>query len=354
MSKYKGISKKTIKLILKLKKMKKDKKKAKRRIKRTLKQTPETFFGKNRVGGGGGGGFGQSHTNTIVLPNNDKQNQQKQHNDKEDELIKKENELIKKENEFIKKEGDRRFLENETKIKLLENNASDFLNFKNSLTIYEPPPKAKAKGPITRRKATLIDETIHRPIIIKKPITFVNPVEQQQREQNNTLGLNIKTEHIVEPEIIPMVDTNDNVGGATINNSSDLFVEEAPEIFGLPEEPPPPIPADEPAEEIPAEEIPAEEIPAEEIPIDEPIDAPPPLEEIPEEIPEDDRKDPNPHTIAELINLMPNKQKSSYRKFATKNGMDLEEYLLNMAQTKGYGDGVEGVSAFIEKRKPKK
>ncbi len=286
--------------------MKKDKKNAKRRIKKGKAVKQESFFGRNMVGGGGGGGFGPSHTNTIVVPNSsDKNNQQ---NNQQSEYKK------------DKETNEARFKENETKIKLLEDNQN------NSLTVI--PPKTKSKGPITWRKATVLNE-IPQFIPIKKP--FIDEKKRQEQEQQNTRSLNARTEYIIEPVMKSSVDLTDTIGGASAKNTSDtfteeVFVEETPEIFGPPE----------PPQDIP------EEIPQ---------DIPEPPQE-PE--PEPPQEPEQPTTINDLINQLSTKQRSAYNRVATKESMDIEEYLILRADANGFGDDFMGVKEYLEKKKSKK
>lgn len=310
MTKYKGINltKSDIKLIKKLKKMKKDKKKAKRKyVKKTKKQEPqETFFGKNRIGGGAGSGFtsGQTHTNTIVVPNQTPQTQQTQNN----------------------QQTELKFKENESRIKLLENKASDLLNFKDSLTIIPQ----KAKGPITRRKATLIDEDTYMPTT--KP--FTNPTEQYYKQQN-TNSLNDKTQYITEPVMKSSVDYTDNIGGATFNNSSDKFIEEAPDVFGaedipqdIPQDAPQDIPQDAPAQDDIIAQMDAE------------------LAQLDEE----EKTPKNINTIPYLISQMNPKQRAKYKSNAEKFGLSTEEYLVVKAIEKKYSGDYTGVKAYLENK----
>lgn len=302
MGNYKGInlSEKDIKLILKLKKMKKDKKKAKRKVKRNLKlKKEETFFGKNRIGGSVGGfNSGQTHTNTIVVPHNQPQQIQPNNNMRD---------------------------EYDTRFKRIEDATNQLIAFGNNLMI-EPDKKRR---PPRRTPIVLPD--------YYKPMQFIDPIQQQQKEQNIN-PLNTKEEYITQPKTEPLANTNDNIGGASNKNSSDMFVEESTEIFG-------------------AEDITQPDIPQPDIPQPDEKDEKDVIQPDEEIFDNGGGKDENAYEIETYFNTLLPKQKTSFENSAKKRNMDVINYLRSKAVDKGYGDNKEGVKSYVEDRQklgPKK
>lgn len=352
MSKYKGIDKKTLKLIKKLKKMKKDKKKAKRKIKRAQKkkeESQESFFGKNRIGGASGGfSSGATHTNTVVVPNQ-QPNQQP--------IQTPQNQLIPYDNKKEKEENENRFKNLQTSTDNLIAFGNKFYNDQKIINTHIGQQQQqlmqqqyelsqpKKRGP---RKAPKKEPVINLPDV--QPLKFIDPKQQYQKEQNINALESIIQQYIIPPTPKQSANPNDNIGGATQKNSSDNFIEETPEIFGAPEEPQVDAPVDVPVDVPEPVDIPVDEPVDEEQQVDEYGDE----EKAPEPDPEDAFMFGKRKTIQQLINDMSAQQRAKYRQIAAKNDLSVEEYLLIRAINKNYSGDYTGVKAFLENKGTKK